>query len=1764
MGDVFKEYSEKNHTELPALTIIQGGGTVKREDSDRNLMYDKSNLSNYKMVRKDDFIVHLRSFEGGLEKASSDGIISPAYHTFHSDVADSRFYYPYFRSHEFIKHKLVPHVYGIRDGRSIDIDGMKTIEIPYTSTEEQQKIGDYLESIDHHITLHQRITPYFLKINAFVWEQRKLGDSCKLNGRIGFRGYTEKDIISKEAGGVLTFSPTNIVDNKLTIECKNTYITREKYDESPEIKISNGDILFVKTGSTLGKSALVAGLKEDASINPQIVVMRVEKDTENFMSNVLITDRVMKQVAAVKIGGAVPTMTETELKNFTYFAPAEKEEKKKIGDHFRTLDNLITLHQRKPYFWNKFIVIDWEQRKLGDLVDRVTRKNQDLVSELPLTISAQYGLIDQNEFFDKRVASKDVSGYYLIENGEFAYNKSTSTDAPWGAIKRLDRYENGVLSTLYIVFGIKENNPIDSDFLVSYYSTNLWHKGIYEIAAEGARNHGLLNIAPADFFETKLMIPQDIEEQKKIGKYFEELERLITLHQRKCEETKILKKYMLQKMFPQNGQKVPEIRFKGFTDDWEQRKLPEFVSFFNGLTYTPDDVEETGTLVLRSSNVKNGEIVDADNVYVNDKAVTSENVHEGDIIVVVRNGSRALIGKHAQIKASMPNTVIGAFMSGMRSEHSSFVNALLDTSAFENEIAKNMGATINQITGYMFSKMEFMIPSGDEQQKIGEHFQSLDNLITLHHHKLFIINGLKLFTAIQCKCYLLLNISNKNKKTKKEIKLMPELERVIEEKLIDQLVYGDSQWTYREDLKTEEDLWRNFKYILEQNNKDRLNGESLSDAEFEQVKNQLQFSSFYKAGEWLVGENGKVMVHVQRDTEKLHLVVMNHEHIAGGSSVYEVINQYSALKDEDDYYTVSRNRRFDVTLMINGLPMIHIELKNRQHSYMDGFNQIKKYISEGKFTGIFSAVQMFVVSNGVDTKYFAAASDTDLNAKFMSGWVDEKNNPVSDYLDFAKSVLRIPEAHEMIARYTVLDRDAKRLIILRPYQIHAIESIREASKIGKSGFVWHTTGSGKTLTSYKATRNLLMDIPSLDKTIFLIDRKDLDTQTSSAFQAYANNDVIAVDKTDNVNDLKKKLKSGDRKVIVTTIQKMQILVTKRLQEDTPEYNKIKNLRIAFVVDECHRAVTPKTKRELERFFGRSLWFGFTGTPRFAENPYAQMGDLPRTTEELYGKCLHKYTIQNAIKDNAVLGFQVEHNGPKNMEDETDPSLYDNETHMLRVLDIILNKSYQKFGLQNGKGQTYEAILTTSSIQLAQKYYELLSKVKNGETDLEIDERMKQVLPDYPKFAITYSVTENEEGSHVNQEKMQKSLNDYNEMFGTKFDLSQIQSYNENLNKRLARKDKKYKSRNRQLDLVIVVDRLLTGFDAPCLSTIFIDRQPMGPHDLIQAFSRTNRIFDPNKAYGQIVTFQAPVLFKECVDNAVKLYSAGSTEVALLAEWDKVEPAFKRALSALKAVAETPDEETDMSLKELKVFAKAFQTFDRLFAQIKSFTQYDESMLEDYGITEEEYEDYVGHYQNAMTKIKLAEPDDTQTPPEAEETVDTDYELMAYSSTKIDYEYIINLIQNIVTPDEDAEAVTPEERQKQIDEVKQYIEEMRKDNPKVADIMTTLVNEIEQDENKYKGQSIMNIVENMKHDCINQVVADFCVTWYASKDDVMYAALHYRNGEIPNESVIKSTIDYTRYKESQEKALPKFKYYSQCMAELRKVLDEEIKPLITVS
>ncbi len=985
---------------------------------------------------------------------------------------------------------------------------------------------------------------------------------------------------------------------------------------------------------------------------------------------------------------------------------------------------------------------------------------------------------------------------------------------------------------------------------------------------------------------------------------------------------------------------------------------------------------------------------------------------------------------------------------------------------------------------------------------------------------------------------------------------MAELESVMEKRLIDQLCCDESQWTYRPDIRTEEQLWNNFKYILEQNNKAKLNDVPLSDSEFAKIKNDVSHASFYDAGKWLVGENGKVYVHVQRGNETLHLVVINNEHVAGGTSVYEVINQYQAFKSEDA--EGDRDRRFDVTLLINGIPLIHIELKSKEHSYMDAYRQIKKYIAEGKFHGIFSNVQMFVVSNAVDTKYFSAARDTELNKKFITGWLDEENHPVCDYIEFASAVLKIPQAHEMIARYTVLDNDKKKLLILRPYQIHAIEAMRAASKQGKSGFIWHTTGSGKTMTSYKATRNLLMDIPAIEKTVFLIDRKDLDVQTKMAFQSYADNDTIDVDDTDFVDSLIEKMADDNRQMIVTTRQKMQIMVNRRLKEGTKLYEKIKSLKVAFVVDECHRAVTPQTKRDLERFFANSLWYGFTGTPIFEENSYEQKGDLPQTTEQLYGECLHSYTIKEAIHDEAVLGFMVENLGAKDLNADDAKKVYETEEHMRKVLNVILNQSYDKFGMNNDKGRTYEAILTTGSIERAQKYYDLLKKVKEGKDELKISDTVHKALPDFPKFAITYSLSENEEVSTVNQDKMKESLKDYSEMFGSSYKIDAINAYNNNLNERLARKEKKYLDRGQQLDLVIVVDRLLTGFDAPCLSTLFIDRQPMAPQNIIQAFSRTNRLFDNNKQYGQIVTFQAPKEYKDAINTALRLYSRGGDGNPIAEDWDDVKASFSISLKTIRNLAQTSADIAGLSRKQKKAFVHLFRALDHDFAHLKSFSVYEPYILDEFGFSESEYEDYAAMYKNVMEELK--KPDNNPDPDE--EPVWDDYDLVAYSKLRIDFEYIVELLRGVLESlDQSQNDFDEAEFEIRIRAIKEIIAEFASDNQKLGVLLTQVVDEIEKDKERFLGQDISVIINQMRYAVIDAEIRRYAEKWYLDFEDVKYEAFHFSDGELANENKLKDSADYAAYKEANEEALPKFKFRKLMIDEFKNVLMPEIAPLI---
>ena len=1390
---------------------------------------------------------------------------------------------------------------------------------------------------------------------------------------------------------------------------------------------------------------------------------------------------------------------------------------------------------------------DWEQRKFEvvgtvAMCKRIFKEQTSEEGEVPFYKIGTFGGIP-DAYITRELFEEYKKNYQYPNKGDILISASGSIGRTVEYTGKDEYYQDSNIVWL------KHENDLDNSFLKVLY-------GVIEWSCEGSTIKRLYN---DNFLKTEFMLPK-IEEQIKIGEYFSKLDHLITLHQRKCDETKQLKKFMLQKMFPKNGEKNPEIRFEGFTDAWEQRKLDTVAKFSKGSGYSKGDLIETGTPIIlygRLYTKYETSISDVD-TYVEAKegSVYSKG---GEVIVPASGETAEDIARAATVDKS--GILLGGDLNVVMPNediNSAFLAISISNGNSQRELAKKaQGKSVVHIHNEEIRNLIVPFPIKAEQNRIVDYFSTLDHLITLHQRKCCELKKLKqymanhMFVNQSIKCDR--NIATNHKKLQERTKEMGELESVIEQRLIDQLCGGDSQWTYRKDIRTEEQLWDNFKYILEQNNKAKLNDTPLSESEFAKIKNDVSHASFYDAGKWQVGENGKVYVHVQRGNETLHLVVMNNEHIAGGTSVYEVINQYQAFKtDEMDD---KRDRRFDVTLLINGIPMIHIELKNKDHSYMDGYRQIEKYISEGKFRGLFSNVQMFVVSNAVDTKYFAAARAAELaeGKKFITGWVDNENYPVCDYLDFAKAVLRIPQAHEMIAKYTVLDNEKKKLLILRPYQIHAIEAMRAASKRSISGYIWHTTGSGKTMTSYKATRNLLMDIPSIEKTIFLIDRKDLDMQTKMAFQSYADNDTIDVDDTENVDALIRRLTDGNRQMIVTTRQKLQTMIAKRLQEGTKEYDKIRNLRVAFVVDECHRAVTPETKRKIERFFAHSLWYGFTGTPIFEENRYEQKGDLPQTTDELYGACLHSYTIKNAIHDEAVLGFMVENLGPK--KEDVDDAVFETEEHMRQVLDVVLNQSYTKLGMQNGKGRTYEGILTVGSIAKAQRYYELLKRIKAGKDALKINEEICKVVPDFPKFAITYSVTENDEASTVNQDKMRESLQDYNEMFGTHYDVENINAYNSNLNDRLARKEKRYMERSQQLDLVIVVNRLLTGFDAPCLSTLYMDRSPMSPQDIIQAFSRTNRLFDANKTYGQVVTFQSPKDFKKEIDRALRLYSRGGEGVAVSEDWESVLDVFSIDIKTIHALGRTPEEISQLSREQKKSFIYAFRSLDKSFAHLKAFSRYREELLADYDFSQEEYENYAAMYKNVMEELK--KPKDEA---ENDNPVMDDYDLIAYSKMRVDFEYIVELLQGLVNYlDQSSNDFQDAIFAKNILALREISKEFAEDNQKLGELLEQVIDNIEQDKDRYKGQDIAVVVNQMRYDAIDTEIKTFAKLWNLNEDDVRYEVYNYRDGEMANENTFKDRA-YASYKEGVEEPMPKFKFRKIIVEKFKHDLMENVLPL----
>jgi len=888
-------------------------------------------------------------------------------------------------------------------------------------------------------------------------------------------------------------------------------------------------------------------------------------------------------------------------------------------------------------------------------------------------------------------------------------------------------------------------------------------------------------------------------------------------------------------------------------------------------------------------------------------------------------------------------------------------------------------------------------------------------------------------------------------------------EAYIEKTLIQILTERENQWSYRNDIKTETALWNNLRGHINRINVAQLEGILLTDNEFLQVKNEFSrlTQTPFLSSQWLRGENGIAQISIERDNSKgnVTLTLFSNKDIAGGISSYEVVNQ---IVPE----TFGTTKRGDVTLLINGLPVIHIELKSEyaKDGYHQAFDQIERYAGAGFFDGIYAVVQIFVVSNKLSTKYFARpSSNNDFKSakKFLFNWREENNTPVEDLFDFTRCVLSIPAAHELISRFTILVDDKKSqkfMMVLRPYQIHAIKKIQKQASAHKGGFICHATGSGKTITSFVATKLLAQSSVGVVRTVMIVDRKDLDSQTKNEFGKFAseyNTGLSSGDVTDNTLivgiDNRRELvdnflsKKNNNTIIITTIQKLSIAVRECIESEKNKFEKLKGEHIVFIVDECHRAVSDKEMKSIKKFFPMSTWFGLTGTPIFEENKKQENGAYARTTHDQYGELLHAYTTKNAMDDKSVLDFQVEYHSLMSTEEEewafemkikekhpkADPIVklnimsgiekeallnndhYENDVYIEAMLKKIFKRHnlLEKFKVINGI-PTMSGILTTHSIAQAKRiYYKLTQLKKNGELITGKENETRRLNdPDFPRVAITYSVAENQDEVNNAQAEIAEIMKEYSAMYGVNYE--DVNLYNQNINNRLARKSAQYQKDGGWLDLVIVVDRLLTGFDAPTIQALYVDKE-LKWHGLLQAFSRTNRIMN-GKDKGMIVTFRKPKTMASNVREAIKLFSNEARD------WEKLVPkqyfevrkdfetAHKTYKKAKKDLSQSPHD-----LKKRLTAIKTFQVLNKIGEAMKSYEEFEKDFSELSGIINVIKTDF-GHIENEKAAVKEILSEQGAGKAEINEAFEIEFssEQNAALTEKIDSYYISQLLNDI--------------------------------------------------------------------------------------------------------------------------------------------------------
>lgn len=798
---------------------------------------------------------------------------------------------------------------------------------------------------------------------------------------------------------------------------------------------------------------------------------------------------------------------------------------------------------------------------------------------------------------------------------------------------------------------------------------------------------------------------------------------------------------------------------------------------------------------------------------------------------------------------------------------------------------------------------------------------------------------------------------------------------------------------------------------------EKFNSTTFSDKEFSRILNHLNKGDRFQKAKTL-----RDRYALSRDDERTFYVrFFNMEQWC--KNEYQVTHQ---LTQSGRY-----ENRYDVTLLINGLPLVQVELKRRGMEMKEAFNQIQRY-HKHSFTGtLFEYIQIFVISNGVNTKYFSNNPRQSFEQTFY--WTDENNTKITQLDTFASAFLEKCTVSKMIAEYIVLAESLQIPMVLRPYQYYAVKAIENRVKESdKNGYIWHTTGSGKTLTSFKASQ-ILSHVAEVKKVLFVVDRKDLDIQTTKEFNSFSDG---SVDGTDSTRNLVAQLADTNRKLIVTTVQKLDIAIGREHHFDKFAY--LADEKVVIIFDECHRSQFGQTHARIKGFFKRAQLFGFTGTPIFAEN---NIGGA--TTADVFDSCLHKYIITNAISDNNVLGFAVEYVGKYTQKspDTLDADIFaealvesvdkrevlESDDRLNKITDYVLADWKRK--TKSGK---FNAFFAVSNIEVLKRYYSLFKSKKPSDFKIatiftyQANEEESNDMLDIDIFA-----GEGTTGNQHSRDFLEDCIKDYNQLYSTNFSTDRFYDYYRDLQKRI---------KNKEVDLVIVVNIFLTGFDSPRLNTLYVDKN-LRYHGLIQAYSRTNRLLNSDKPHGNIVSFRN---LKKATDTALALFGdENAKEIVFKRPFEEQKKEFEKNLTELKKIAPTLSSVTELRGEEEKgVFVQSFRDLLRSKSSLETFAEFS---FENLGISEQEFYDYQSKYLDIYEERK-------DTDKQAESILDQlDFELELTVRDIVNFDYIILLIAGLknITSDSLREKKTEEilkifdrdpQLRKKRDLIRKFIEE----------------------------------------------------------------------------------------------------------------------------